>query len=176
MPRTLLQALAFLLGLWIALLLSPLGAKATPAQRDDRAPWAELEEGFHGDVNALRASRHLLPLERRADLDRVARLHSADMARRAYLSHESPEGRNPVDRLQEAGVTGFTLAAENAGMTSRRDPNREILQGWLASRVHRQNLHAPPFNATGIGVARADDGTFFYTQLYVTYPREPSQR
>ncbi len=172
MPRTLLQALAFLLGLWVALLLSPFGARATAGDQADRTPWAELEEGFHRDVNAVRASRHLVSLQRMAALDRVARAHSADMARRAYLSHESPEGRNPVDRLQQAGLTGFTLAAENAGMTSRRDPNREILQGWLASRVHRQNLHAPPFNATGIGVARAPDGTFFYTQLYVTYPRE----
>ncbi len=172
MSRSLLHSVAFLLGLWMTLLLSPLGARATPAQRDDRAPWVELEAGFHRDVNAVRVSRHLLPLGRRAELDRVARAHSEDMARRAYLSHESPEGRNPVDRLQAAGVTGFTLAAENAGMTSRRDPNREILQGWLASRVHRQNLHAPPFNATGIGVAQAANGTFFYTQLYVTYPRE----
>jgi len=172
MPRSLHQSAAFLLGFWVALLLPPFGAKAAPAERDGPAPWAEFEESFHRDVNAVRANRHLVLLERQAELDRVARAHSADMARRSYLSHESPERRNPVDRLQEAGVTGFTLAAENAGMTSRSDPNREILQGWLASRVHRQNLHAPPFNATGIGVARAADGTFFYTQLYVTYPRE----
>jgi uncharacterized protein YkwD len=176
MPRIPLRALVFPLLLWMAFLLSPLGAKGTPAQRDDQAPWAELEANFHQDVNAVRASRHLLPLGRRAELDRVARAHSEDMARRRYLSHESPEGRNPVDRLEGAGVSGFTLAAENAGMTSRRDPNREILLGWLTSRVHRQNLHAPPFNATGVGVAQAADGTFFYTQLYVTYPRDPTQR
>jgi uncharacterized protein YkwD len=56
-------------------------------------------------------------------------------------------------------------------MTSRSDPNREILEGWLHSEDHRRNLHAPPFNATGIGIARAADGTFYYTHLYVTYPR-----
>ena len=83
----------------------------------------------------------------------------------------SPEGRNPVDRLHAGGVSGFTLAAENAGMTSRQDPNGEILQGWLHSDDHRRNLYAPPFNATGIGVAQAADGTFYYTQLYVTLPR-----
>lgn len=167
MPRTLGQALAFLLGFWIALLLWPFASRA-----DEAAPaFPSLEAELHAAVNAERAARRLIPLVRRAELDRVARAHSADMAQRAYLSHVSPEGLNPVDRLERGGIEGFSLAAENAGATSRADPNREILEGWLASPVHRENLHAPPFNATGVGVARAADGTFYYTQLYVTYPR-----
>ncbi len=64
------------------------------------------------------------------------------------------------------------MAAENAGLTDKTDPNQEILQGWLASPVHRNNLHAPPFNRTGVGIARAADGTYYYTQLYVAVPRE----
>ena len=168
-PRTLLHALAFLFGLWLALLLWPLHAAAgSPA---DASPFARLEAAFHDEVNAVRTSKHLIELRRLPEIDRVARAHSQDMARRHYLSHVTPEGRNPVDRLHEGGVSGFTLAAENAGMTTRPDPNREILQGWLHSDDHRHNLYAPPFNATGIGVAQADDGTFYYTQLYVTLPR-----
>ncbi len=167
MPRTLVQALAFLLGFWIALLLSPFTTWAA----DGAVAFAELEAELHRTVNAERAARHLTALERRGELDAVARAHSADMARRAYLSHLTPEARNPVDRLEQAGLSGFSLAAENAGQTSKAEPNREIFGGWLASPAHRQNLHAPPWNATGIGVARAADGTFYYTQLYVTYPR-----
>lgn len=167
MPRTLGQALAFLLGFWIALMLSPFASRA-----DEGPPaFASLEAELYAAVNSERVAHRLIPLARRAELDRVARAHSADMARRAYLSHVSPEGLNPVDRLARGGVDGFSLAAENAGATSKADPNREILAGWLASRVHRENLHAPPFNATGVGIARAADGTFYYTQLYVTYPR-----
>ena len=168
MPRNLTQALAFLLGFWIALLLSPFTTWA--ADRDD-APFAELESALHRAVNAERATRHLTELARRPDLDAVARAHSADMARRGYLSHVTPEGIDPVGRLHGAGVSGFSLAAENAGQTSKGDPNREILVGWLASPAHRQNLHAPPWNATGIGIARGADGSFYYTQLYLTYPR-----
>ena len=133
--------------------------------------FAQLEAHFYQQVNAVRRERHLLELQRLPEIDRVARAHSQDMARRRYLSHVTPEGRNPVDRLRSGGVSGFTLAAENAGLTSRGDPNREILQGWLHSEDHRRNLYAPPFNATGIGVAQAADGTFYYTQLYVTLPR-----
>lgn len=168
MPRNLVQAIAFLLGFWIALLLSPFTTWA--ADRDD-APFAALESALHAEVNAERQAHHLTTLARRADLDAVARAHSVDMARRGYLSHVTPEGVDPVGRLHGAGVSGFSLAGENAGQTSKRDPNREILVAWLASPAHRANLHAPPWNATGIGIARGADGTLYYTQLYVTYPR-----
>jgi len=168
MPRNLPQAVAFLLGFWIALLLSPFTGRAADA---DEAPYAALETALYRAVNAERASRHLIELERQPELDRVARAHSADMARRAYLSHVTPEGVNPVGRLEQGGVDGFSLAAENAGQTSKPDPGSEIFSGWLASPAHRENLHAPPFNATGVGVARAADGTWYFTQLYLTYPR-----
>jgi uncharacterized protein YkwD len=167
-PRSLLHALAFLLGVWLAFLLWPPFAAAS---EDAASPFAELEAEFHDQVNAVRKARHLIALRRLPEIDRIARAHSRDMANRRYLSHVTPEGRNPVDRLHAGGVSGFTLAAENAGMTSRQDPNHEILQGWLHSDDHRRNLYAPPFNATGIGVVQASDGSFYYTQLYVTLPR-----
>jgi uncharacterized protein YkwD len=168
MPRTPIQALAFLLGFWIALLLSPFGASAAGGEPGGLS---ELESELHRTVNAERTARHLIELERRPELDAVARAHSADMARRAYLSHVTPEGLDPVGRLDRAGISGFSLAAENAGQTSQRGASREIFAGWLSSAVHRRNLHAPPWNATGIGVARAADGTLYFTQLYVTFPR-----
>ena len=171
MPRTLGQAAGFLLGFWIVLCLSPLTVQVSRAENRDAPRFASLEASLHESVNAVRSDWHLIPLRRLAELDRVAREHSLDMAQRNYLAHLSPEGANPVDRLHGGGVTGFSLAAENAGMTSRGDPNREILGGWLTSPVHRRNLEAPPFNATGIGIARAADGTYYYTQLYVTFPR-----
>lgn len=168
MPRTLIQATGFLLGFWIALSLAPMTVSIA---RADDVPYAELEARLHREINAIRMHKHLVLLERRRDLDRVARIHSEDMARRGYLSHENPEGRSPLDRISTGASDGFTLAAENLGTTDRGDSTREILDGWLASPVHRQNLLAPPFNATGIGVARNPDGAWVYTQVYVTYPQ-----
>jgi uncharacterized protein YkwD len=166
-PRTPAQALAFLFGLWLALWLSPLYARG-----ETLAPaFADLEASLHRGVNDARAERHLIPLERRAELDAVALAHSRDMVARSYLAHESPEGRNALDRLTSARVTGFSLAAENIGITDRPDPNREILRAWIESEVHRTNLFSPPFNATGIGIARAPNGSFVYTQVFVTYPK-----
>jgi uncharacterized protein YkwD len=170
MPRDLPQAAGFLLGLALAIWLSPLRIEASgPGQPD---PGLErLEAELHAQVNAARARHHLLPLTRSAQLDAVARAHCRDMAARGYVAHQSPEGSLAPDRLEQAAVSGFSLAAENIGATSRGQPNREIVEGWLGSPTHRSNLLAPAFNATGIGIARAPDGTLLYTQLYVTYPR-----
>jgi uncharacterized protein YkwD len=169
-PRNPWQAAAFLAGFALAIWLSPLRGAASGAEGPDPA-LAPLESALLADVNAVRARSHRVPLQRSPQLDAVARAHSRDMAARGYVAHESPEGANAVVRLDAARLTGFTLAAENIGSTNRPAPNREIVTGWLESEIHRTNLLAPVFNATGIGIARAPDGTLLYTQLYVTYPR-----
>ena len=170
MPRTPIQALVFLAALWATLtLLAPIVHAAGPAGGDREL--AALEAALHESVNALREREGLIPLRRDPAIDAVARAHSLDMGTRRFFAHETPEGLTPPDRLARGGISGITLAAENVGLTSRADPNREIVQGWLASPIHRRNLLAPMFNGTGIGVARAADGTLYYTQLYVTAPR-----
>lgn len=168
MPRTPLQGLAFLLGFAIALWLAP-GRVATQPLVDPEV--SRLEALLFEQVNGVRAQHHLLALARLPALDAVARGHSGDMAARGYLAHESPEGDNALDRLTRAGLDGFSLAAENIGSTNKPVPASEIVAAWLRSPVHRTNLLAPAFNATGIGAARAPNGAWIATQLYVTYPR-----
>jgi uncharacterized protein YkwD len=168
MPRTPLQAVGFLGGFWLAVVaLLPIGAPWAAAEDPGLAL---LEQRLTSAVNDFRRGEHLIPLERRTDLDAVARAHSEDMARRGFFSHASPEGDTWVERLGHAGVAGFTMAGENVGQTSRRDPNTEILEGWKASPAHRENLMSRPMNATGVGIARAADGRLFYTQLYLNFP------
>jgi uncharacterized protein YkwD len=171
MPRDLRQAIAFLLGLWLALQLSPLVVRVAEAGAASTAAHRDLETTLLEVVNATREQHHLIPLRRDPELDRVALAHAADMAQRGFLSHENPEGANPVDRLQRAGVSGFSLAAENIGKTNEADPNRRILESWLASPEHRRNLLTAPFNATGVAIVPTLDGSLVYTQVYVTYPR-----
>jgi len=170
MPRTPLQALVFVAALWATLaLLAPMVRAAEPAGPDRRL--VSLESALFDSVNAVRQQQGLISLQRDSAIDAVARAHSRDMAARRYFAHETPEGLTPPDRLERGGITNITLAGENVGLTNRGDPNGEIVQGWLASPIHRQNLLAPMFNRTGIGIARAADGTLYYTQLYVTVPR-----
>ena len=169
MPRTPRQGLFFLLGLWLALIgVDPLGAPWAFAADPELA---HLESQLHRAVNRFRRSQRLIPLERRAELDAVARRHSEDMARRHYFSHRSPEGANWVDRLEQGGIHGFALAGENLAMTRQSDPVRRVLEGWERSPAHRRNLRTRPYNATGVGIARASDGSLYMTQLYLSFPR-----
>jgi uncharacterized protein YkwD len=168
-PRTLGHAFAFLIGFAAALWLGP--ARVETQQLGD--PDAlQLELLLYEQVNGIRAQRHLLDLTRLPELDAVAREHSIDMAKRGYIAHESPEGMNVVGRLERRSVEGFSLAAENIGTTNRPTPASEIVAAWLRSPIHRTNLLAPSFNATGIGFARGSDGSWIVTQLYATYPRD----
>lgn len=181
MPQRPSHAIGFLLGFWLGLAVF-LPLAAPPAFSDDAPPKARaaapdpelaaLEQSLHAAVNAYRKEHHLVALVRRPELDAVARGHSGDMANRGYLAHATPEGVDWVGRLGRGGVEGFAMAGENVGLTSRPSPNDEILQGWIRSPVHRDNLVAPAYNATGLGVSRAADGTLYYTQLYLSFPRD----
>jgi uncharacterized protein YkwD len=169
MPRTPRHAFWMLLGLyaWLAL-VGPIGAGWAFAEDPQLA---RLEHQLHASVNDFRAEHRLIRLERRPELDAVARAHSEDMVKRGFFAHENPDGQHWWERLDRAGVSGFTLAGENVAQTDQADPNKAVFSGWQNSPAHRENLLARPFNATGIGVARAPDGRLLYTQLYVTFPR-----
>ena len=169
MPRTLPQAFGFLLGLWIAIALSPLIVKTAAGETPSESE--SLARSLHEAVNRVRAEHHLIPLERHGDLDAVAAAHSRDMAQRSYFSHVSPEGLNPVDRIETAGIEAMTLAAENLGSTDQHPPTSRIVEEWLRSPEHRRNLLAAAMNTTGIGIVRGPRGEWLYTQVYVSIPR-----
>ena len=169
MPRTPGHAFWLLLGFWLWFaFVGPLGARWAYAEDPQLA---RMEQQLVRDVNDFRASQHLVQLERRSDLDAVARAHSEDMLRRGFFAHQNPDGLLWHDRIDRAGISGYTMAGENVAQTNQADPNKSVFVGWQNSPDHRANLLARPFNATGVGIARAPDGRFFYTQLYVTFPR-----
>ena len=120
-------------------------------------------------VNGIRRAHHLHTLEASQDLARVAQAHADDMAARSYLSHVNPEGENPLARTQNAGVEGFRLLAENIGATTVKEKGHlRVIEAWLSSPDHRENLLHPAFNRTGIGVAETPE-QILYVQLFAAY-------
>jgi uncharacterized protein YkwD len=91
----------------------------------------------------------------------AAQAHSADMARRDYFDHVSPEGQKPWDRLTARGVS-YRLVAENIAFTPERSA-RETLQGWIESADHRENLENCAYTHHGIGLQDA-----YWTHVFVT--------
>jgi hypothetical protein len=96
----------------------------------------------------------------------ASRGHSYDMALRNYLGHDGPAGDTPAERVRGVGVDSAALG-ENIYLdreTDRAKLAERAVKGWLNSPEHRANILSPGFAETGIGIARAADGTAYVTQ------------
>jgi uncharacterized protein YkwD len=108
---------------------------------------AVREDSVASLVNLERARAGLAALRADSRLRQAARAHSKDMARRDFCAHVSPDGTTPVDRMRLAGYP--EPGAENVArgqMTSR-----EVMQAWMASPGHRENVMNPAFTTVGVG-------------------------
>lgn len=120
-------------------------------------------------VNAERVRAGLKPLKLSARTAVVARGHSYDMALRHYLSHLTPEGSGPAERLKGEGIA-FTAAAENIYADDYHELEHladRAVEGWLRSAEHRAALLSEKFSETGVGVAHSDDGKTYVTQDFI---------
>lgn len=108
----------------------------------------QLEARMLELVNAERVANGLHPLAADPELTAVARRHSADMFRRGYFAHVTPENRTPFDRIREANV-GFLTAGENLALA----PSVQIAHtGLMKSPGHRANILRWSFGRVGIGI------------------------
>lgn len=98
-------------------------------------------------MNSVRAANGVPALRIGRTLTRAARAHSVDMARRGYFDH------GPfVQRLRRFGVRA-PYVGENLAYGTRPLSAAAIVQMWIASPPHRQNLLDRSFRRIGVGVA-----------------------
>jgi len=115
---------------------------ASPRSRPD------LEARMLDLINQERVAAGLKPLAPDPELTEVARRHSADMFARGYFAHDTPEGRDPFDRMRAANVR-FATAGENIALA----PTVEVAhRGLMNSPGHRANILHPQFGRLGIGI------------------------
>lgn len=115
-------------------------------------------------INQDRQAAGLAPLRMGRRLANVALAHSLDMADHGYLSHITPQGASPYDRMVQAGIH-YRSAGENIGVdsgVSQMQMLKQIEGAMLKSPEHRANLLRPTFTRVGIGIAITGD------QLYIT--------
>lgn len=126
-----------------------------------------VESEIADRVNRIRTDRGLPALLYSPALARVARDHSADMAKRGYFEHVAPDGRAPADRVRAAAIE-YALVAENLAYNHREaDPIESAVKDWMASPGHRANILSGEVSRTGVGVVVAADGGIYFTQLFL---------
>ncbi len=151
---------AFVAALWLSLTIAERPLMALVGQ----------ESAVRDRVNIVRRQYELMELRGHSALARVARAHAEEMARENYLDHVNPRGENPLDRVRASGIDGFRLLAENIGTTTMPgDRVTSLIEGWMKSPVHRENILNPAFNTTGIAVVETSDGRTIAVQLFATY-------
>lgn len=114
----------------------------------------DLEASMLVMVNAERAKAGLKPLAADPELSNVARAHSKDMFARGYFSHDSPDGKDPFDRMKDANVK-FLTAGENLALAQTLELAHKNL---MNSPGHRENIMNPAYGRLGIGI---QDGGFY---------------
>ncbi|MEV0824633.1 CAP domain-containing protein [Nonomuraea rubra] len=114
-------------------------------------------------TNSARARRGCGPLRVDTSLTRSARAHSLEMARTGRLSHNSPDGASPWERMERAGYRWGSAENIGAGYVTAE----EAMDGWMASRDHRTNILDCDLKAIGVGVASGPGGPW-WTQDFGT--------
>lgn len=120
-------------------------------------------------INAARRARGESMLVWDAELTRMARQHSENMARQNFFDHIDRQGQNVATRARVGGVCGWSAIGENIAYNSGYDdPAGFAVERWLTSAKHRDNLLRRGFTHSGVGVARSADGRVFFTQVFLT--------
>jgi uncharacterized protein YkwD len=119
-------------------------------------------------INKERRKLDLDPLRFDAKLCLYARSYSKNMAEKRYFSHINPDGKTMKDRVREAGLTGWKAVGENIAYNQGYDdPIAFAVERWMLSTSHRANILGEIWTETGIGVAKAADGSFYFTQIFI---------
>jgi uncharacterized protein YkwD len=133
-----------------------------PFRVENAPPVPDLEQQMLELINRERAAAGLDPLEPDPELTEVARRHSADMFARGYFSHDTPEGKDPFDRMRESDVR-FRTAGENLALA----PTLQIAHtGLMNSPGHRANILRPQFGRVGIGILNGGRRGLMVTQNF----------
>ena len=149
----------------LALLAALSLARATAEDKKDtpRFQMSDQEKELLELTNKERAKEKLPPLKPNPVLFKVARAHSANMARQGKMEHVL-DGKNPAQRVRDVGYD-YAKVAENIGV-GENVPMTEIMKGWMASKHHRENILNGKYTEIGLGIARNDKGEVYYTQVF----------
>jgi uncharacterized protein YkwD len=104
------------------------------------------------------------PLTLSGTLADVALGHATDMAVHGYFDHQDRTGQSPADRVRKVGYRE-KLVGENIAYGPITV--EEVVQGWLHSPDHCENIMDPRFAEMGIGLAtgQASRPGLFWVQL-----------
>ena len=140
-------------------------ALAAPAHAAD-CPYADAQTGQATTqqlddatvclLNNERAAAGLQPLSASAPLTTTAQKYAEYMVSADHFAHQDESGHNVVDRVISTDPTlqdRWLVLGENLGWgTYDMATPRSMVQGWMNSPTHRDNILYPDFDEIGVGI------------------------
>ena len=124
--------------------------------------YKEMKTNILRLVNKHRTDMGLGALQMNDDISAGALEHSVGMAsKKVAFGHDGFDERMAAIMLK---VKPSNSAAENVA-EGAKDAD-DVVALWLHSKGHRENIEGD-YNTTGIGIAKADDGTLYFTQIFI---------
>lgn len=84
-------------------------------------------------------------------LANAAQAKANDMALKGYFSHNGPDGKTPWQWVSESGYK-YQYAGENLAV--RFIDSSDVVNAWMQSPTHRENIVKPVYTQIGVGVAQ----------------------
>ena len=136
--------------------------------------WGTLRQDLASQVvqlvNQHRASLGLVQLQVTTPLTNSAVWKSRHMAYYQYMAHNDPAppvARSVGDRLLVCGYPANS-AGWGENIAYGYPSAASVMQGWLNSPGHRQNIENPSYRGIGVGAASSGGGTLYWTQQFGT--------
>lgn len=129
-----------------------------------------LESEIINLINLERAKVGLSKLTEQSQLTQSARLHAEDMACNDFFSHESPTNGGVVERVT---AQGYSFSAIGEVIAAGYADSQSVVDGWMASAEHKNNILNSDFTEVGVGYAAWDTSSYGY--YWVVVFGKPSQ-
>jgi uncharacterized protein YkwD len=128
-------------------------------------------------VNRERAAHGERPLIVNGRLNRAAQGHTEEMIAQDYFSHYGPAGETPGSRIRAVGYIyssdlGYEIGENIAWGTRYLSTPRAIVEAWMASPGHRENILDARYRETGMGVVAAVPPSDGHGQPGATYTQD----
>lgn len=133
-------------------------------EQEEATSVAAYEQAVFDLVNQIRAENGLDPFVYNQTLADTARAHSQDMIDRNFVDHTNPDGADPFERMEAAGLR-FSAAAEN--IAAGQPTPEAVVDSWMNSPGHRANILGS-CQELGVGLALGGSYGYYWTQCFAT--------
>ena len=132
--------------------LAPPTSTPEPVVQAGNGWWdAAFEAEVFAVINQKRAEAGLAPLAVESRLTQAGKAYAKVLADYNHFSHTGPDGSTLVSRVEAAGFPFTVQIGEVIAWGSNGWPPVDIVQAWMDSPSHREQIMSPVYTQAGVG-------------------------